>query len=79
MTKAKRASKIQCCSFFPYNICDTVDMKWKGSVVRSIKMPTKHDQDKRHTEWKVIFSSQMNGSLTIGGLATKTCEKNRVF
>lgn len=31
------------------------------------------------TEWKVIFSSQKDGSLTIGGLATKTCGKNMFF
>lgn len=31
------------------------------------------------TEWKVIFSSQKDGSFTIGGLATKTCGKNMFF
>lgn len=39
-------------------MCDTVDMKWKGSVVRSIKIPTKHDQDKRHrVEGHIFFSN----------------------
>lgn len=33
----------------------------------------------KSTEWKVIFSSQMDGSSTIGGLATKTCEKIFIF
>lgn len=47
-------------------------MIWEGSVVRSIKVPTKHDQDERHMEWKVVFSSQMDGFWAVGDLATKT-------
>lgn len=72
MTKAERASKTRCCSFFPDNVCDISDMIWEGSVVRSVKVLTKYNQDKRHSECKVIFSSQMDGSWAVGDLATKT-------
>lgn len=75
VTKAERASKTRCCSFFPYNVCDICDMIWEGSVVISVKVLTKYNQDKRQMECKVIFSSQMDGSWAVGGLATKTCGK----